>query len=278
MKKIGFVGAGSMAEAMINGFLQSGITKPENIYITNRSNEERLNELKEMYGVRPCRDKSEFFTQTDIVVLAFKPKDAAESIDSIRSYMKDQLVISVLAGLTIETIQHYFGRKLAVIRVMPNTSAAIRKSATGFSVSAEASQDDITAATALLETIGDATLVEELHLDAVTAIAGSGPAYLYRYIEAMEKAAQTVGLEEETAKKLILQTMAGATDMLRQSGKQPAQLRREITSPGGTTEAGLRALTEARFEEAIIHCIEETAKRSAEIKEQFAGAALEKHF
>lgn len=277
MKNIGFVGAGSMAEAMINGFLQSGITKPENIYITNRSNEERLNELKEMYGVRPCRDKSEFFTQTDIVVLAFKPKDAAESIDSIRSYMKDQLVISVLAGLTIETIQHYFGRKLAVIRVMPNTSAAIRKSATGFSVSAEASQDDITAATALLETIGDATLVEELHLDAVTAIAGSGPAYLYRYIEAMEKAAQTVGLEEETAKKLILQTMAGATDMLRQSGKQPAQLRREITSPGGTTEAGLRALTEARFEEAIIHCIEETAKRSAEIKEQFAGAAIEKH-
>ncbi|PLR90380.1 pyrroline-5-carboxylate reductase [Bacillus halotolerans] len=277
MKKIGFVGAGSMAEAMINGFLQSGITKPENIYITNRSNEERLNELKKMYGVRPCRDKSEFFTQTDIVVLAFKPKDAAESIDSIRTYMKDQLVISVLAGLTIETIQHYFGRKLAVIRVMPNTSAAIRKSATGFSVSAEASQDDITAATALLETIGDATLVEEQHLDAVTAIAGSGPAYLYRYIEAMEKAAQKVGLEEETAKKLILQTMAGATDMLRQSGKQPAQLRREITSPGGTTEAGLRALTEARFEEAIIHCIEETAKRSTEIKEQFAGAALEKH-
>ncbi len=277
MKKIGFVGAGSMAEAMINGFLQSGITKPENIYITNRSNEERLNELKEMYGVRPCRDKSEFFTQTDIVVLAFKPKDAAESIDSIRSYMKDQLVISVLAGLTIETIQNYFGRNLAVIRVMPNTSAAIRKSATGFSVSAEASQDDITAATALLETIGDATLVEEQHLDAVTAIAGSGPAYLYRYIEAMEKAAQKVGLDEETAKKLILQTMAGATDMLRQSGKQPAQLRREITSPGGTTEAGLRALTEASFEEAIIHCIEETAKRSAEIKEQFAGAALEKH-
>ncbi|MCC2928600.1 pyrroline-5-carboxylate reductase [Bacillus sp. LBG-1-113] len=278
MKKIGFVGAGSMAEAMINGFLQSGITKPENIYITNRSNEERLNELKEMYGVRPCRDKSKFFTQTDIVVLAFKPKDAAESIDSIRPYMKDQLVISVLAGLTIETIQHYFGRKLAVIRVMPNTSAAIRKSATGFSVSAEASQDDITAAKALLETIGEATLVEEQHLDAVTAIAGSGPAYLYRYIEAMEKAAQKVGLDEETAKKLILQTMAGATDMLRQSGKQPTQLRKEITSPGGTTEAGLRALTEARFEEAIIHCIEETAKRSAEIKEQFAGAALEKHF
>ncbi|MEC1290828.1 pyrroline-5-carboxylate reductase [Bacillus mojavensis] len=277
MKKIGFVGAGSMAEAMINGFLQSGITKPENIYITNRSNEERLNELKEMYGVRPCRDKSEFFTQTDIVVLAFKPKDAAESIDSIRPYMKAQLVISVLAGLTIETIQHYFGRKLAVIRVMPNTSAAIRKSATGFSVSAEASQDDITAAKALLETIGEATLVEEQHLDAVTAIAGSGPAYLYHYIEAMEKAAQKVGLDEETAKKLILQTMAGATDMLLQSGKQPAQLRKEITSPGGTTEAGLRALTEARFEEAIIHCIEETAKRSAEIKEQFAGAALEKH-
>lgn len=277
MKKIGFVGAGSMAEAMINGILQSGITKPEHIYITNRSNDERLIELKETYGVCPCRDKNEFFTHTDIIILAFKPKDAAESIDSIRSYIKDQLVISVLAGLTIETIQHYFGRKLAVIRVMPNTSAAIRKSATGFSVSAEASQDDITAAKALLETIGDATLVEERHLDAVTAIAGSGPAYVYRYIEAMEKAAQKVGLDKETAKALILQTMAGATDMLLQSGKQPVQLRKEITSPGGTTEAGLRALQDSRFEEAIIHCIEETAKRSAEIKEQFAGAALEKH-
>ncbi|ARV43599.1 pyrroline-5-carboxylate reductase [Bacillus subtilis] len=278
MKKIGFVGAGSMAEAMINGILQSGITKPEHIYITNRSNDERLIELKETYGVRPCRDKNELFTQTDIIILAFKPKDAAESIDSIRSYLKkDQLVISVLAGITIEAIQHYFGRKLAVIRVMPNTSAAIRKSATGFSVSAEASQDDITAAKALLETIGDATLVEEQHLDAVTAIAGSGPAYVYRYIEAMEKAAQKVGLDEETAKALILQTMAGATDMLLQSGKQPAQLRKEITSPGGTTEAGLRALQNSRFEEAIIHCIEETAKRSAELKEQFAGAALERH-
>ncbi|MCY7879500.1 pyrroline-5-carboxylate reductase, partial [Bacillus spizizenii] len=99
------------------------------------------------------------------------------------------------------------------------------------------------------------------------------PAYVYRYIEAMEKAAQKVGLDKETAKALILQTMAGATDMLIQSGKQPVQLRKEITSPGGTTEAGLRS----RFEEAIIHCIEETAKRSAEIKEQFAGAALEKH-
>ncbi len=140
MKKIGFVGAGSMAEAMINGILQSGITKSEHIYITNRSNDERLIELKEAYGVRPCRDKNEFFTHTDIIILAFKPKDAAESIDSIRPYLKDQLVISVLAGLTIETIQHYFGRKLAVIRVMPNTSAAIRKSATGFSVSAEASR------------------------------------------------------------------------------------------------------------------------------------------
>ncbi|WP_259424155.1 pyrroline-5-carboxylate reductase [Bacillus velezensis] len=268
MKKIGFVGAGSMAEAMINGILQSGIIKPEHIYITNRSNDERLIELKETYGVRPCRDKNEFFTHADIIILAIKPKDAAESIDIIRPYVKDQLVVSVIAGLTIETIQHYFGRNLAVIRVMPNTSAAIRKSATGFSISPEASQNDIIAATSLLETIGDVTLVEERHLDAVTAIAGSGPAYVYCYFEAMEKAAHKIGLDKETAKALILQTMAGAIDMLLQSGKQPAQLRKEITSPGGTTEAGLGALQNSRFEEAIICCIEETAKRSADVKEQ----------
>ncbi|MBT2574541.1 pyrroline-5-carboxylate reductase [Bacillus sp. ISL-51] len=276
MKKIGFIGAGSMAEAMVNGLLQSGMTKPEHIYMTNRSNDQRLHELKETYGVQPCRDKREFFSQTDIIVLAFKPKDAAESIESIRDYVKNQLVISILAGLTIDTIQHYFGRKLTVIRAMPNTSAAIRKSATGFSASPEASEDEISLAKALLETIGEAVLFEERHLDAVTAIAGSGPAYVYRYVEAMEKAALQVGLPEETAKQLILQTMTGATEMLMKSSKRPERLRKEITSPGGTTEAGLRALSERRFEEAIIYCITETAARSAAIKEQFAGAALEK--
>ncbi|ASF29340.1 MULTISPECIES: pyrroline-5-carboxylate reductase [Bacillus amyloliquefaciens group] len=276
MKKIGFIGAGSMAEAMVNGLLQSGLTAPGHIYMTNRSNDSRLEELQDTYGVKPCRNKEEFFSNTDIIVLAFKPKDAAESIENIREYVKDQLVISVIAGLTIHTIQHYFGRKLTIIRAMPNTSAAIQQSATGFSASPEASEAEIRTAKELLETIGEATLFEEKHLDAVTAIAGSGPAYVYRYVEAMEKAALQVGLPEETAKELILQTMAGATEMLRKSSKRPERLRKEITSPGGTTEAGLRALNERRFEEAIIHCITETAARSAEIKEQFAGSVLQK--
>lgn len=276
MKKIGFIGAGSMAEAMVNGLPQSGLTAPGHIYMTNRSNDSRLEELQDTYGVKPCRDKEEFFSNTDIIVLAFKPKDAAESIENIREYVKDQLVISVIAGLTIHTIQHYFGRKLTIIRAMPNTSAAIQQSATGFSASPEASEAEIRMAKELLETIGEATLFEEKHLDAVTAIAGSGPAYVYRYVEAMEKAALQVGLPEETAKELILQTMAGATEMLRKSSKRPERLRKEITSPGGTTEAGLRALNERRFEEAIIHCITETAARSAEIKEQFAGSVLQK--
>ena len=103
--------------------------------MTNRSNDSRLEELQKTYGVKPCRDKEEFFSNTDIIVLAFKPKDAAESIENIREYVKDQLVISVIAGLTIHTIQQYFGRKLTIIRAMPNTSAAIQQSATGFSAS-----------------------------------------------------------------------------------------------------------------------------------------------
>lgn len=276
MKKIGFIGAGSMAEAMVNGLAQSGMTAPGHIYMTNRSNDSRLEELQKTYGVKPCRDKEEFFSNTDIIVLAFKPKDAAESIENIREYVKDQLVISVIAGLTIHTIQQYFGRKLTIIRAMPNTSAAIQQSATGFSASSEASEAEIRTAKELLETIGEATLFEEKHLDAVTAIAGSGPAYVYRYVEAMEKAALQAGLPEETAKELILQTMAGATEMLRTSDKRPERLRKEITSPGGTTEAGLRALDERRFEEAIMHCIAKPLTRSAEIKEQFAGSVLQK--
>ncbi len=111
--------------------------------MTNRSNDSRLEELQKTYGVKPCRDKEEFFSNTDIIVLAFKPKDAAESIENIREYVKDQLVISVIAGLTIHTIQQYFGRKLTIIRAMPNTSAAIQQSATGFSASSEASEAEI---------------------------------------------------------------------------------------------------------------------------------------
>ncbi|MED4855391.1 pyrroline-5-carboxylate reductase [Bacillus atrophaeus] len=274
MKTIGFIGAGSMAEAMINGLLKSGMMKPDHILVTNRSNDARLKELKDTYGVLPCRDKTAFFEKTDSIVLAVKPKDAAKSIAGIRSHIKNQLVISVLAGITIETIQCYFERNLTVIRAMPNTSAAIGKSATAFSASPEAGADAIKTAKTLLETIGEASLVEEKHMDAVTAIAGSGPAYLYHYAEAMETAAHKVGLEEGFAKRLILQTMAGAIEMLQQSGKQPAQLRTEITSAGGTTESGLRALKERCFEDAIVHCIEETAKRSGEIKEEFAGTVL----
>lgn len=270
MKRIGFIGAGSMTEAMIKGLVKNGSVEPGQIAATNHSNSARLEELEKTYGIRGESDTAKVIDFSDTVVLAMKPKDAANGIAGIRPYLKEgQLLISILAGIPIHTIQHYAGQELPIVRAMPNTSASIQKSATAFAVSPLVSKEQIREAADLFAAIGSVTIVEEAALDAVTAIAGSGPAFVYRFVEAMEAAARELDLDEQTAKKLIIDMMTGAAKML-ETGKDPSLMRRDITSPGGTTEAGIRILDELQFEETVISCVKEAAHRSAEIREQFA--------
>ena len=145
---------------------------------------------------------------------------------------------------------------------MPNTSATILKSATAISPSKHATAEHIRTATSLFETIGLVSVVEEEDMHAVTALSGSGPAYIYYVVEAMEEAATKIGLKEDVAKSLILQTMIGAAEMLKVSDKHPSILRKEITSPGGTTEAGIEVLQEHKFHQALVSCITQATKRS----------------
>ncbi|MGG3574884.1 pyrroline-5-carboxylate reductase [Bacillus gobiensis] len=274
MNKIGFIGAGSMAESMINGMVNSKIINPKNIYVTNHSNIDRLHELNNTYGITICTDKKQLMQETDIVVLAMKPKDAASGIQNIRSFLNDHLIISVLAGITIDTIQLLFNEQVSVVRAMPNTSASIQKSATAFTVCEHVTEKQFNHAQAFLETIGEAFYVDENEMDAITAVSGSGPAYIYHFIEALEAAAIEVGLSQSTAKHLIFQTLSGATEMLLQSEKSPGILKKEITSPGGTTEAGLKTLQRYHFSEAVTECVRNAARRSAEIKVEFSKQAL----
>ncbi|WP_423407315.1 pyrroline-5-carboxylate reductase [Heyndrickxia sp. MSNUG] len=266
MKKLVFVGAGSMAEAMISGIGASGLLPGEHMWLTNKQDTHRLQTLEQKYGVRTTYNYDELFSDADTVVLAMKPKDAAMAIGEIKSYLTDgMLVISVLAGVSIAAIEAAAGASLAVARVMPNTSAAIGKSATALAVNENVTGEQKWRVKELFNTIGLTAIVEESQLDAVTGLSGSGPAYIYYLVEAMEKSAVEIGLEKHTAKQLIIQTLLGAAEMLTKSDKEPSQLRFEVTSPGGTTEAGISILEKHGVQSAFISCIKEATAQSRKL-------------
>ncbi|AXY05749.1 pyrroline-5-carboxylate reductase [Bacillus anthracis] len=263
IQNISFLGAGSIAEAIIGGLLHANVVKGEQITVSNRSNETRLQELHNKYGVKGTHNKKELLTDTNILFLAMKPKDIAEALTPFKEYIHHNLlIISLLAGVSTHSIRNLLEKDIPIIRAMPNTSAAILKSATAISPSKHATKEHIQTAIALFETIGLVSVVEEEDMHAVTALSGSGPAYIYYVVEAMEEAAKEIGLKEDVAKSLILQTMIGAAEMLKASEKHPSILRKEITSPGGTTEAGIEVLQEHKFQQALISCITQAAQRS----------------
>ncbi|AOY17440.1 MULTISPECIES: pyrroline-5-carboxylate reductase ProI [Bacillus cereus group] len=263
IQNISFLGAGSIAEAIIGGLLHANVVKGEQITVSNRSNETRLQELHNKYGVKGTHNKKELLTNTNILFLAMKPKDVAEALTPFKEDIHNNLlIISLLAGVSTHSIRNLLQKDVPIIRAMPNTSAAILKSATAISPSKHATKEHIQTAIALFETIGLVSVVEEEDMHAVTALSGSGPAYIYYVVEAMEEAAKKIGLKEDVAKSLILQTMIGAAEMLKASEKHPSILRKEITSPGGTTEAGIEVLQEHQFQQALISCITQAAQRS----------------
>jgi pyrroline-5-carboxylate reductase len=263
MKKLVFIGAGSMAEAMISGIIENKWMDSKNIWVTNKANQEKLTALHEQYGITGSYDLNMLLTGAEAVVLAMKPKDAAAAIAEIRNYLPDDiLIISVLAGISINTIEELSGKQPAIARAMPNTSAAVGKSATAIAINNSVTAQQMETIKQLFETVGFAAFVPEEQLDAVTGLSGSGPAYIYYLVEAMEKGAAEIGLDRETAKKLIIQTFIGAAEMVKVSPKGSRQLRKEVTSPGGTTEAGIQILEENSVQQAFIECIKAAAAQS----------------
>jgi pyrroline-5-carboxylate reductase len=270
MKKMVIVGAGSMAEAFISGILENDVIDSKNIWVTNNSNEKRLVNLSERYGVQSTYDLNALFDGADLVMLAMKPKDAATAIQSIRAYLSERmLVVSVLAGVSMSTIEALARIPLAIVRSMPNTSAAVGKSATAVAANNRVTDQQIETTKILFGTVGLTSFVEEEQLDAVTGLSGSGPAYIYYLIEAMEKSAVEVGLDQQMASELIVQTLLGAAEMVKKSSKSATELRKEVTSPGGTTEAGIRILEENGVQQAFISCIKAATAQSKKM-----GAAL----
>ncbi|MFI8685291.1 pyrroline-5-carboxylate reductase [Rossellomorea sp. NPDC077527] len=263
-----FIGAGSMAHALMGGALKAGVLNSGEVYVTNRSNKERLDEIMQEFCVQKVNLEEEY----DVIVLAMKPKDFHEAAESITPYLSEHtLIISVLAGITMEHISDKLTFKGAIARAMPNTSAAMGKSATAVSFNHSLSNSQKQWTKTLFQSVGIAAEVEEEKLDLITALSGSGPAYIYYVAEILKHAAVELGLEEDLAESLVTQTIAGASAMLSESGLEAVELRNNVTSAGGTTEAGIAALEDFQVKEAFFQCITSAKNRS-----QVLGSELKK--
>ncbi|WP_455675866.1 pyrroline-5-carboxylate reductase [Pradoshia sp.] len=270
-KKIAFIGAGSMAEALISGLVTRKGSRPENIWISNRANDSQLARLQKEYGVTPSRDFSTLLRGADVVLIAVKPKDVLATLTQAKEYLKeDMLLISVAAGISTASLKSIVDIEIPIIRAMPNTSAAVGKSATALSGNEYVKEKDKQLAKSIFGTVGMAVYTDEDKMDAVTGLSGSGPAYIYYLIEAMQLSAEQIGLEPQDAQKLIIQTLMGAAEMVHASDKTPETLRLEVTSPGGTTEAGIRVLEEKGVKEALIECIKTATHRSSKMGEELS--------
>ncbi|GAX89002.1 pyrroline-5-carboxylate reductase [Effusibacillus lacus] len=275
-KKILILGAGAIAEAMIRGLTEADAVSPEQIVVTNKSNLERLQYLQETYRVSIVENLedeagSEALASADIILLACKPHDVANVLERIRDKVIDPVVLSVAAGVSTDLMESILGQNARVVRAMPNTACAVLESATAVSYGKHCEEETKTLAETILSVLGTVSVVEEKLMDVVTGLSGSGPAYFYYMVEAMQSAAENLGLPSDTARTLILQTLFGAGKMLQETHLDPNVLRRQVTSPNGTTMAGIRVFEEANFKELVERVITRAAERSREMGEQQAS-------
>jgi len=267
MKKIGFIGGGNMAQALLEGVLKAGLFKTKNVWISDVRTD-RLNELKAKYSIQTTINNTELAAQADILVLSVKPQVMPSVLDSIAGTVKkDAMVISIAAGITTDSIRAKMG-DVQVIRVMPNTPALVGAGASGL-YNASASRENLNAALDIFNSVGRAVIVENEELmDAVTAVSGSGPAYFFLLMEEMVKAGLELGLTQQTATTLVLQTAKGAAllaELAQQRKEDPAILRQRVTSPGGTTEAALKVFQQEHISATVQKALTAAYNRGKEL-------------
>ena len=263
---VGMIGAGNMAQALLHGIFEAGLLPPARCLVANRSSDERLARIARTWPVRTTRDKAVVLAEGDVIILAVKPGDMPVVLDEIAPYAASRhLVISVAAGIPIEMIERRLDA-VPVIRAMPNTSTVVRASATALAAGRHAGPDHVAIAQRLFESVGWVGVVPESLLDIVTAVSGSGPAYVYMLAEALASSGERAGLPRELAQVLVAQTILGAGKMLIETGDGPEVLRNRVTSPGGTTMAGLEALEQGGLRAAVDAAVTKAAHRARELR------------
>ncbi|MFC4077678.1 pyrroline-5-carboxylate reductase [Salinithrix halophila] len=269
-----FIGAGSMAEAILGGLTKSRRADANGIHVINRCDRDRLTQLKNHYSIQCPEEKEKAVTRAETIILAVKPKDMADALDQWGGLIRPgQRVISVAAGISTAFIEERIASGVAVIRAMPNTSSMIGRSATAICGGRHAAKSDLEEAVADFSSIGSTVIVDEKDMDTVTGLSGSGPAYIYYFVEALEQAGVREGLSHQVARQLTLQTLVGAAHMLLETGEDPAELRRKVTSPGGTTMAAIETLADHHFHQALQSAVHRARKRSEELGQVFTPSA-----
>ncbi len=264
---IGFVGSGNMAEALINGVLKAGVYRPGKVYVSD-VRPDRLEYLREHYGVRTAANNADLASNVDVLVLSVKPQNMKDALASLQSYIrKDILVISIAAGITTSLIAGALG-DLPIVRVMPNMPAWVDEAASVLYPN-EKARTYVEKARLILLSVGQAIVVEdESQLDSVTALSGSGPAYFFLLMQEMIKAGVDLGLSEEDAINLTLQTAKGAAllaEKVSAEGQTPADLAARVATRGGTTEAAFNVFKDKGFDEMVSVALHRAAERSREL-------------
>ena len=266
LKRIGFIGGGNMARSLIGGLVAAG-TPPDIVKASDPEKTIRAS-LASDFGIETTGDNAEILEASDVLVLAVKPQVIEKVLTPLSSSFDAHkpLVISVAAGIPIASIEKWANTDLAVIRVMPNTPALIGAGAAGLFANPRTSVEQRAAAESIIQSVGTSIWVgDETLIDTVTAVSGSGPAYFFYLMEAMIEAGVAGGLEPSAARALVLQTALGASRLALSSDEPPAELRRRVTSPGGTTEAAISSLSENQCSEAIIRAVDAARLRSIEL-------------
>lgn len=262
---LAFLGAGNMAEALVKGLLAAGSAAAERVTVTD-VRPERLDHFRRVYGVRGSASNREACAAADVVVLAVKPQQLRDVLAEVAPVLRaDALVVSIAAGWRTASIEGALGRPQAVVRVMPNTPALVGAGVSALCGGSRAREEHLAQAETLLRSVGATVRVTEEAMDAVTAVSGSGPAYVFLFMEAMMAAAQAEGLAVDAARHLVLGTVAGAAKLALESGEAPGVLRERVTSKGGTTAAALAVLGERGFSEMVAAAVAAARRRSEEL-------------
>ena len=258
------LGVGNMGRALLTGLLGGGGASPDRVTVTNRRLEKSA-ALARLLGVKTAASNAEAVAGADVIILAVKPQILEKVLHELRGKAPDALYISVAAGVSTEKIERALGGSPRVVRAMPNTPALVMESATAVSSGQFAREADLELAMTLFRKVGRVVSVEEYHLDAVTGLSGSGPAYLMLIVEAFADAGVKVGLSREIATELAVQTIRGSARLLQETGEHPGKLKDMVTSPGGTAIAGLHTLEEGGLRTTIMNAVEAATRRAREL-------------
>ena len=267
-KTISFIGAGKMAEALIKGLLESRLISSKNI-IASDLDRKRLLYIKRNYKVKIANDNLSAVESGSIIILAVKPQKMKEVLVQIGGMAGGKLVVSIAAGIRLKTLERYMP-KARIIRVMPNNPCLIGCGISAVCRGKRASKKDLDSVKEMFGSVGWVIDISEDLMDAVTALSGSGPGFIYYILEAFMESGKKLRFPEEASRELVLQTFIGSIKTAAFTGKQPAALREMVTSPGGTTLEGMKVLMKGKVKEKIVHAILAAKRRAGELSKEFS--------